>query len=132
MNDEFLCNVFGLAAELGEIPVLFVGDLNVTREASHALSDAIASSQWHDVAEAFARIHSLPLEPTCFARTDGPGTRIDCILANTPALHALQSFRHVPDGGLPTHTALQINLQLDRFRSTALLIQRPLPLPVEE
>ena len=67
-NDAFLQEVFLTAAELGAVPVLLLGDLNIVAERSSTLSTAISLGRWVDLAAACATAQGSTPDATCFAR----------------------------------------------------------------
>ena len=87
-NDAFLQEVFLTAAELGAVPVLLLGDLNIVAERSSTLSTAISLGRWVDLAAASATAQGSTPDATCFARLHGQGSRLDYALANEVAVQA--------------------------------------------
>eukprot|EP00973_Karenia_brevis_P005510 750105-Karenia_brevis.AAC.1 len=58
-NEELLRAVLRCAAELGNVPVIVAGDVNVDPSCSAALCSALASRRWVD-----AELHQAELKMT--------------------------------------------------------------------
>lgn len=115
-TEELLTKVFEVAAGLGKVPILIVGDLNITSTLSHAIQAAVETKKWSDVAEVWATAKQEEPQPTCLvARPNCPGTRIDYVLANEVALQGLRNFSLVLDSGICTHRPLRVELDLEVY-----------------
>ena len=49
-NEDLLRKTLEVAAELGDVPIVMLGDFNVDPSASAVLRSAIESGCWHDAA----------------------------------------------------------------------------------
>eukprot|EP00660_Eupelagonema_oceanica_P019609 gene19609-biopygen7999 len=74
-NEALLHKVFEAAAELGNVPVLITGDVNVPPEESAALRGALQSGRWVDAAATFARAQGE--EPPVTTKPRPKGRRLD-------------------------------------------------------
>ena len=88
-NDAFLCDVFEAAAELGNVPILIMGDFNVPAHMSGAIASALLTGRWFDVAASTALARGATLANTCFVRDTSVGSRIDLVHANSVAMDAV-------------------------------------------
>eukprot|EP00973_Karenia_brevis_P079711 11060859-Karenia_brevis.AAC.1 len=80
-NEEFLRAVFEVAAELGNVPIIVFGDVNVPPEQSAILEAAVSTGRWLDEELVQARLTRRHPRPTCFASAEG--TRIDVAFWNS-------------------------------------------------
>ena len=68
----------------------------------------------------------------CFTWRSGPGTRVDYILAHTPALQGLIGFSHLAvDSGIPTHALMTAQFDLMLCGQEALHLCKALGFPPE-
>ena len=132
-NDALLQDALLVAAELGDVPVLVMGDFNIVAEQSATLAAAARTGRWTDLGAAAAAARGEEPPATCFARgRESQGSRIDYILANHVALQAFTSIDLVPDTGIPTHTPIQVLLDLPAFEQHIHRVLRPLAFPVDQ
>ncbi|KAJ9456897.1 hypothetical protein DIPPA_17327 [Diplonema papillatum] len=126
-REELLEAVFEVAAGLGDVPVLVMGDWNTAVEDSPALRKAVSVGHWTDAALLDAQRRGRQPESTC-SQADG-GTRIDMVFANAAAVGAVQqvAVTRVPD--VPTHSAVVVDLNLERLQATTGTVVRPAPIP---
>ena len=128
-NEELMETVCDLIAGLGNAPALFAGDLNTTLEASSVLSRAVAAQSLHDIALMQSAVDGLAAQPTCFAKDNSPGTRIDLMLANSTAIGAFQQFQLRLDINVPVHRALEASLAFEGVYQEGVRYRRPQSLP---
>lgn len=111
---------------LGAIPIVVAGDFNTTTSCSPSLQEAL-SNGWSDSAELQARSSGTPACDTCF---HGTPSRIDLILTNPVATHALCSVRAFWTG-FATHKAVEATLCLDAFKQCNPTFSIPRAIPTE-
>eukprot|EP00662_Eupelagonemidae_sp_cell21_P006360 gene6360-47037_t len=128
-NEQLLADVLLAAAELGNVPILVVGDINVEVQESAVLREALATGRWEDTAAAWAELNGVEPEHTCESGTGR--SRIDVMLANAIALDALRLVSVRRGIGLETHTPLTMQLDLDAFSQRARQLRQPRAFPVE-
>ena len=103
--------LFAYLAELGDVAIAVLSDLNTRRSCSAVLEGGLSTHGWLDAAEIQSMISQSPPQPTCFVHEDSQGTRIDHIILNRVAAQSFLSFGHVPETGIPVHISLQLRLQ---------------------
>ena len=91
-NDQLLCSAFEYAASFGNTPMYIGMDANTTDISSYALSQAYLSQRWFDIGSHFPYLKNELPSPTCFAKGNEIGRRIDYIYANSQAVTAIQDF----------------------------------------
>ena len=114
-----------VAAELGDAPVLVMGDLNVDPGSSLVLRAAVASGCWHDAAAEKALALGEPAPCTCFARGSA-GTRIDAIFCNAAVAPALRDVAVIEDTGIPTHVPVVVDLAVETYGQRVRRLARPM------
>ena len=114
-NEAFLSDIFEYAAELGNVPVTLLGDLNVPPEMSGALQAAVSTGRWIDAALECATARACEPANTCFVRETSVGSRIDVAWFNNVAAAALIACNTISDTGFPTHVPLVAEVQLARY-----------------
>ena len=129
-NEDLLRKVFVAAAELGNVPVLILGDINVPPEASFAVSAALKTGRWVDAAAAVAAASGSSPDATCFVRDTSIGSRIDVILCNSIAAASLLDFGVVLDSGLPVHLPVACSLNLHAFSQEVPQVSKPRAVPL--
>ena len=71
----------------------------------------------------------VPPRPTCLARIEGQGSRINFTLANCTAMQAITSCSLIEDSGLPTHIPIRCSIDLPSFQRCTLRVVRPPSIP---
>lgn len=99
-NERLLQDVFETAVELGNVPVMILGDFNVDPSRSATIQNALSTRGWRDVATKIAEATGHPVVATCFKSPSG--TRIDAAIY-TCAAAVVSDFSVLQDSGLPTH-----------------------------
>ena len=94
--ERLIHRALGIAAELGQVPCVIVGDFNQDPLPALAAAEC-ALSGWRDVGS--------QLGPTTSPGAGREGRRIDRILANSQASQALHAIRLRWDLGIATHRA---------------------------
>eukprot|EP00660_Eupelagonema_oceanica_P019294 gene19294-biopygen28237 len=134
-NEDLLSDVLLAAAELGNVPVLIIGDLNVETQESDVLREALATGRWEDAAALWAEMLGHEPEWTCeTARREGEASsrsRIDLLLANNTALNAMRTVAVRRGVGLETHAPVTMELDVDTFGQRAAQLNQPRAFPVE-
>eukprot|EP00664_Eupelagonemidae_sp_cell27_P006452 gene6452-7103_t len=124
-NEALLRDVLAAAAELGNVPCLIAGDLQVEPERSAALQKAMAAGGWCDAAAEIAQLKGEELKRTCFPRRDSPGRRIDVILRNSVLAPALRGFEVQEEATMPTHRPVSAQLDLAAYGEARKRRKRP-------
>ncbi len=76
-NDTLMSSVFDYASSFGNTPIYIGMDANTDNLSSSSLSQVYLSQRWFDIGSHFAYLqHQLP-SPTCFAKGNTVGRRID-------------------------------------------------------
>eukprot|EP00666_Eupelagonemidae_sp_cell4sb_P009056 gene9056-biopygen33916 len=132
LNEALLQDVFEAAAELGDVPCVILGDLNVEIEKSVTLMAATLSGRWSDVAGDWARARSEEPEATCFVRKTSRGTRIDHMLMRQHLADVATDVEVLRDTGLPTHRPVRVQLELERYDQEVYRPWMPKIFPVEQ
>eukprot|EP00973_Karenia_brevis_P091639 12408440-Karenia_brevis.AAC.1 len=122
-NEELLRAVLCSAMELGNVPVVIAGDLNVDPQRSAALCSALASRRWVDAELASSSFSGRPPRPTCFSGSSP--TRIDIILCNDIFASSLRGVRVVDETGLPTHMPVAALCDFAHFSDQVWRMRRP-------
>ena len=81
-NERLLAEVFSLAQQLGDVPVIICGDLNTETPRSQELSAALTSGRFHDWA-VLTTEEDEEVPKTCF-QAGSQGTKIDYIGNSRP------------------------------------------------
>ena len=116
-NGQLLYSVFEYAASFGNTPIYIGMDANTTDISSSSLSQAYLSQRWFDIGSHFPYLkNELPL-PTCFAKGNEIGRRIDYIYPNSQAVTAIQDFCLDLTIPIPTHRPLVITVDIPFFSS---------------
>ena len=97
--ERLVHRALGIAAELGQVPCVIVGDFNQDPLPASAAAEC-ALSGWRDV--------GTHLGPTTSPGAGREGRRIDRVLANSQAAQALRSVRLRWDLGIATHAVLEV------------------------
>ena len=128
-RETLLQEALDLAAGLGQVPVLLLGDLNTNPETSAVLSQACRVGGWTDAAVSYAELKQQEVRNTCWASKEG--TRLDICLLNPCAAPALRSVEVAEKGeyGIPTHCPLFVDLDLAAFRRPKQICILPAPFP---
>eukprot|EP00973_Karenia_brevis_P081566 11306930-Karenia_brevis.AAC.1 len=90
-NEELLRAVFDSAAELGNVPIMVLGDVNVIPDCSAMLCTALNTGRWFDADAYFSGMAGSAPRSTCFAG-DSEGTRIDVVMCNAVCMPSLSGF----------------------------------------
>ena len=110
-NEEILAKLFRVLAQLGQVPILLMGDFNCNSNSSPALEGALRSGLWFDAALQVATATCCEPSHTCFAKETSVGTRIDLALLNLQAVAMLRDFRVMEDTGIKQHRPLRVELE---------------------
>lgn len=132
-NEELLRDTLRVAAALGPVPTIIMGDFNVTLEESPTLSSALQSQRWFDVNLATAQAKDTNPFNTCFA-PHGPaeGRCIDHILINKQLRPFLSDCQQVKGTGVSTHIPFRADLSIPSLPSTYDVIQLPESFPIPD
>eukprot|EP00660_Eupelagonema_oceanica_P019027 gene19027-biopygen9786 len=135
LNERLLGDVMEASAELGNVPVLVLGDFNITPVGSQVLRSAMAAGGWEDLAVAQAEAVQAEPEPTCFSalahQSGSPGSRIDIAFGNPAVLAAARTVQVLPDTGLQVHRPVQVELDMAAYSQRVCQVHKPLAFPVE-
>ena len=128
-REALLQETLDLAAGLGQVPVLLMGDLNTNPETSATLSQACRVGGWVDAATTHAELAQQSVQNTCWASENG--TRLDICLMNSCAAPALRRVEVAKRGDydIPTHCPLFVDLDLTAFRRPKKICILPTPFP---
>ena len=102
--ERLVHRALGIAAELGQVPCVIVGDFNQDPLPALAAAEC-ALSGWRDLGS--------QLGPTTSPGAGRAGRRIDRILANSQAAQALQAVRLRWDLGIATHAVLEATFRVE-------------------
>ena len=119
-NDTLMSSVFDYASGFGNTPVYIGMDANTDNLSSSSLSQISLSQRWFDVGSHFAYLQNDIPSPTCFAKGNPAGRRIDYIFANSPAVTAIQEFTLETAIPIPTHRPLCITILAHLFSSSVI------------
>ena len=125
LNDSLMSSVFDYASGFGNTPVYIGMDANTDNLSSSSLSQVSLSQRWFDVGSHFAYLQNDIPSPTCFAKGNPAGRRIDYIFANSPAVTAIQEFSLETAIPIPTHRPLCITIQVHLFSSSITRLALP-------
>ena len=92
------------------VPTLIVGDVNKDPGTLHTVKELKQEDTWVDVGAVADWWGGRAAEPTCHTRDRAKPTRIDCVLANPPALITIHDFEVEKHVLIPTHSILRIEL----------------------
>ncbi|KAJ9446314.1 Ribonuclease HI [Diplonema papillatum] len=117
-REQLVSEVLGVAAGLGQVPTLVVGDYNCTTETSSVLAAACRSGRWADAAAAYAVGQGEEPPCTCWAPNTTGGSRIDLCLANACAAPAISKVFTVErkDSEFYTHAPMYVTIRQQAFR----------------
>ena len=124
-NDALFTAVFDYVAQFGNSPIYLGMDANTDTLSSQSLSTAYLSQRWYDLGLVYANTHDEIPQPTCFAKGNPHGRRIDYVYVNAPALNAVISFRVEEDIPIPTHRPLVFLIDYELFSSTITRLALP-------
>eukprot|EP00973_Karenia_brevis_P031521 4348142-Karenia_brevis.AAC.1 len=96
-------------------------------QSSASLRAAISTQVWVDAAAVVALAQDREPLPTC--HNSEMGTRIDIILCNQSAANAIHDLRVLQDTGLPTHSPVQLDLNVQEYGQQVFRMARPRPFP---
>ena len=131
-NEQLLRDVFEVAAELGDVPVIVAGDFNVHLERSSQLTSALATGIWHDAARLLASARGAEPAATCFKNSTSTGTRIDMIFCNESVAASIRDCWVDVDAGLPTHRPVIAELDMKAYEQRVRRVIRPRSFPTAE
>eukprot|EP00973_Karenia_brevis_P064600 8975664-Karenia_brevis.AAC.1 len=114
-NEKLWTDVLEASAELGNVPVFVLGDLNVCPPSSPTWRAAMATGRWMDAAVEYASASSGIVRPTCYANSGSPGSRVDAILLNNVAFALMTKFQTIYTSGLPTHLPIAVELDVQAY-----------------
>ena len=117
--------------ELGNVPVLILGDLNIEPELSPVIRAAVATKRWVDAEAAMSCWYGRPPRPTCYASSESP-SRIDVCLCSSTLARSLEAVDVLLDTGIPTHTPLQIDFNFDPTAGRVNRLPQPCRFAMEE
>ena len=106
-------------------PIYIGMDANTDNLSSSSLSQVSLSQRWFDIGSHFAYLQNDIPSPTCFAKGNPAGRRIDYIFANSPAVTAIQEFSLETAIPIPTHKPLCITIQVHLFSSSVTRLALP-------
>ena len=129
-NEFFLRDVFDAAAELGNVPVVLMGDFIVVPESSPTLQAALLTGVWRDAAVEVAVHNSYEPAPTCFPSASSAGRRIDAAFLNHVAAASLLDYCLLEDTGIPTHVPLSVEISLGSYGQDIWRLRSPRLFPV--
>ena len=124
-NDALFSSVFDYASQYGNSPIYLGMDANTDTLSSQSLSTAYLSQRWYDLGLVFANMHNTAPQPTCFAKGNPTGRRIDYVYVNASALNAVTSFHVEADTPIPTHRPLVFSIEYDLFSSDIVRLALP-------
>ena len=124
-NDTLMSSVFEYASGFGNTPVYIGMDANTDNLSSSSLSQVSLSQRWFDIGSHFAYPQNERPSPTCFAKGNPVGRRIDYIFANSPAVNAIQEFTLETAVPIPTHRPLCITILAHLFSSSITRLALP-------
>ena len=130
-NEHLLSLLFVYLAELGDVPIIILADLNTTRAASAALGSALACHQWFDCAEIQSLIDGTPPGPTCHVHETSAGSRIDHILINTVAAQHFRGYELLAEPAIPVHSPIRVLMDFNIANQMGQVIKRPRAFPLE-
>ena len=125
LNDSLMSSVFDYASGFGNTPIYIGMDANTDNLSSSSLSQVSLSQRWFDIGSHFAYLQNDIPSPTCFAKGNPAGRRIDYIFANSPAVTAIQEFSLETAIPIPTHKPLCITIQVHLFSSSVTRLALP-------
>ena len=119
-NESLLSNAFAEATSLGNVPVLVMGDFNVSAERSHVLSNLVTNGGWTDIGRTYATLMEEEPAPTFAAR--GISSRIDLAFGNLEAMRLVKSYEvmDVPASGIKGHKPIKVILDVSCPKAFAL------------
>ncbi|CAE8665800.1 unnamed protein product [Polarella glacialis] len=129
-NGHLLKLVLRAGAELGNVPIVILGDFNITPEKSLTLCAAFSTGCWLDAALQMSALTGSRPQPTCFASPQG--TRIDAVLCSAVAAVGLRDLHLVDDTGLPTHVPIQVCLDMPSYSQEVRKQRTSAPFPATE
>ncbi|KAJ9441846.1 Ribonuclease HI [Diplonema papillatum] len=117
-REQLITEVLGIAAGLGQVPTLVVGDFNCSTETSSVLAAACRSGRWADAAAAYAVGQGEEPPCTCWAPNATGGSRIDLCLANACAAPAISKVCTVErkNSEFHTHAPMYVTMRQQVFR----------------
>ena len=113
-REVMIGKVFEFAATLGDCPIFICGDFQCDTCASKAISTALYTGDWIDVAASVYGAKDKPIPPT-FVKQRGHrlvGTRIDFVFANPAAASVISGAVHLSNSGIPDHRPVVVNLDI--------------------
>eukprot|EP00660_Eupelagonema_oceanica_P002110 gene2110-biopygen23759 len=131
-NEKLLADTLEAAAELGDVPVLILGDFNVRPEDSAALRDAVLAGGWQDLALAQAEALQVEADHTCYPANGGDSSRIDIAFGNGAALAATRGVAVLQDAGFSVHKPVQASLDMDTYAQRVRTVNKPAAFPIED
>eukprot|EP00660_Eupelagonema_oceanica_P019513 gene19513-biopygen42552 len=132
LNEQLLADVLEAAAEMGNVPMLIMGDLNTTLEESATLREALVTGAWEDLALAQAEAVAAEPESTCFPDNTDKTSRIDIVLGNAAALAATRGVSVLKDTGLWMHRPVRVELDMAVYKQRVRAVHKPAAFPTED
>ena len=132
LNEALLADVFSVAAELGNVPVVIGGDFSTTPEKSPFLRSAMETGRWVDVAMAVSQATGQPAAPTCHSTTFAEGKRIDGFICNAAAIACVAGFEVEPCPELPTHLPITMGIDVGEYGKMVRRFVQPWAFPTDQ
>ena len=130
-NEELLDAVFQYIAQLGNVPVVILGDFNTQPNLSSALNTALTSGQYFDCLALLGEMRQEVPANTCFVRNTSQGSRIDLILSNINMVPMLRDGQVLEDAKIPVHRPVLATFELDAGSFTGQKYRIPQSLPLD-
>ena len=131
-KERLLCDLFSDCAGLGDQPTLICADCNSSVSTPGAITTALSSGRWFDVAVHFTG--NNPGKTFCPKKQwdDTCATRPDMIFANKAALALITSFRVVEDLSPKGHRGLELKLRFDFELTHYKCLKQPKAFPPQQ
>lgn len=94
-------------------PVIIIGDFNAEPNSLKGAEELMDEEGWIDAGAVASWWGGVDNMPTCSQRAEARETRIDGALVNSTAIPLIKSFTVVKDTMIPTHSVVQLHLNLD-------------------
>ena len=132
-TEELLRIVEQWIVELGPVPVVMGGDLNVETAQSSTLDKWTYGGGMVDIGLQSAEAAGKQAAPTCWTSHGKRARRIDYVMANAVAIEVTHGFKHYPDM-YANHASLEVQVDFgEMYRGGHIRVKpRPFPSPVME
>eukprot|EP00754_Rhynchopus_humris_P030393 Rhum_TRINITY_DN15269_c1_g2::Rhum_TRINITY_DN15269_c1_g2_i1::g.147151::m.147151 len=124
LREKLVTDALEYATALGDIPTVILGDFNTSTTAGGALSAALDTEVWVDVAARFGHTNA-----TC---RQGAGSRIDFAIANRPLAGMVTGVRTPQDAPVFPHLPVLIDLDVAAGDAWAWAYRKPREIPASE